>query len=817
MDQNASSPADFAEPPSEHDAPSLDALADDGASGAAEIRKQVAAARLERVPLRRHAAHIIAHMRPELRARSVPRCAAAVVALSLGIDVSARAAPAEVLEKICEVAATAPPSVCFPPSLGTLDALRARREHKAAIAERFSAADLAAAGRVANARERWTAFSLMKALRHILVFDLAAKAARPLTERPGRELVAAAARADCGEADALGSLRASECALVFLDRAAAARTLLACAIEGERPRRRRGAGALAPKTGAAPLNYDAPMLFTSCWSFGIATAAADEPEDMAQRLAEFALVARAGVHASAALGAGGQAPPASGAGAAHAARACAACSRPGTPARRAAVVAAVKHIAPGASGLARAAEAAPHVLLQLAPAAEGDACALAAALFALDLSEADCPVAEYYNCVAAARAGGVSASWPDLSWFEPLGAGTRFAALFAESSGVFDIRRAWSSQFAPLYTPKQVEAFVAAAGFTFSKLGSGGSVLITGDDAPASGAVIADAASSPTAYETPASALQHAETVGGTVVVGHHPRAENARSPISLVELSETAALLGPSGVLSFGTPLGDAGMVAFSVADICDTFATVGSFALTDAAGKTRFLSRRVARQLLELAKACAADAGNPRARAAHAELVRQMQLVEVRSAGVSKHAAALRAAVAHDDAARAAARAALRLLLDAGMYMRGWKVSDATRAGPPHAYPLASAATTYAPESQDAVDVHVTLALAAYDEAVSAIPSAEVRHMVRAAPLLRADRNTANTTRFVPPVNPAEQGFTLEDRLSILREGAHSDTVFACLRMSSNFIVASAYYYLTAALDAPCDFGISELADIS
>jgi hypothetical protein len=74
----------------------------------------------------------------------------------------------------------------------------------------------------------------------------------------------------------------------------------------------------------------------------------------------------------------------------------------------------------------------------------------------------------------------------------------------------------------------------------------------------------------------------------------------------------------------------------------------------------------------------------------------------------------------------------------------------------------------------------------------------------------------SSSSGIRFAPMLNE-EQGLTIEDRIGIISEGDISQNVFSCLRMSSNMIVATAYYFLVAVFQEDPPFPIHELDLIS
>lgn len=135
------------------------------------------------------------------------------------------------------------------------------------------------------------------------------------------------------------------------------------------------------------------------------------------------------------------------------------------------------------------------------------------------------------------------------------------------------------------------------------------------------------------------------------------------------------------------------------------------------------------------------------------------------------------------------------LQALLELGMYMRGWTGSGA--------YPVVRAPV--GAERQGEVDINVTAAFLRFDT----VGSMESRQLVRELPLViwKVDRYAASTD--------AHNGFTIGDRVEIARRGDNTSSIASCIRMTSNWLCASAHKYLTAA-GRPAPFDIFYLTPI-
>lgn len=140
------------------------------------------------------------------------------------------------------------------------------------------------------------------------------------------------------------------------------------------------------------------------------------------------------------------------------------------------------------------------------------------------------------------------------------------------------------------------------------------------------------------------------------------------------------------------------------------------------------------------------------------------------------------------------------LTLLLDLAYYMRGWKVSTDLP-------PIEVGRTQFMPERQGEVDVNTTTAFAALE---GYLDQSVLGNFFESLPLMTAKVGDAIT--FVAMTDHA-QGLTIRERLDIVKAGVSS---YACIRLSSNHLAMTAYYYMRSCrLLAP--FDITKLAKIS
>lgn len=142
---------------------------------------------------------------------------------------------------------------------------------------------------------------------------------------------------------------------------------------------------------------------------------------------------------------------------------------------------------------------------------------------------------------------------------------------------------------------------------------------------------------------------------------------------------------------------------------------------------------------------------------------------------------------------------RKALTELLHAGMYMRGW-------VGGTQDYPVIRAPVP--PERQLEVDRNVTETLAQFDQACRTL--GHIGGQIGNLPLVNYKDGEYQ------PSTSETNGRTIRDRIEIIKQGETTRNVASCIRLSSNWICASAHKYMVA-IGLPPPFDIFNLRYIS
>ena len=140
------------------------------------------------------------------------------------------------------------------------------------------------------------------------------------------------------------------------------------------------------------------------------------------------------------------------------------------------------------------------------------------------------------------------------------------------------------------------------------------------------------------------------------------------------------------------------------------------------------------------------------------------------------------------------------LNALLNLGMYMRNWDGIGN--------YPLNVNSTNFSEDKQIVVDDRVTQGLIDFEKLVAENDLGIILNL----PLMQYHKES-NT--FVTSNDPSE-GLTIKDRINIVRGGENDNNMSSCIRMSSNKICATSYYYMVL-IGFRIPFNISEVYEIT
>jgi hypothetical protein len=142
---------------------------------------------------------------------------------------------------------------------------------------------------------------------------------------------------------------------------------------------------------------------------------------------------------------------------------------------------------------------------------------------------------------------------------------------------------------------------------------------------------------------------------------------------------------------------------------------------------------------------------------------------------------------------------------LLHIGYYMRGWKV------GNNNADPIRSEQTGSDDDMATLIELNVTKAIAEFENNCNKLPE-DIRKCFETLPLIKVNKRD-NEVEFIMS-NDKNKGLTVMDRIKIVKTN-RADDVNACIRISSNYMCGSAYYYM-GCIGLPPPFDIKEIMDV-
>jgi len=118
--------------------------------------------------------------------------------------------------------------------------------------------------------------------------------------------------------------------------------------------------------------------------------------------------------------------------------------------------------------------------------------------------------------------------------------------------------------------------------------------------------------------------------------------------------------------------------------------------------------------------------------------------------------------------------------------MYIRGWKINNM------YDYPLQINDCLSYTDYERKIEDNVRNSIKRINQYVDNIADKSISKMIRQLPLMKYNRKNKV---FYNSVN-LEEGLTIFERIKIINET--TDNIYACLKLSSNHLASSAYYYL-------------------
>lgn len=152
------------------------------------------------------------------------------------------------------------------------------------------------------------------------------------------------------------------------------------------------------------------------------------------------------------------------------------------------------------------------------------------------------------------------------------------------------------------------------------------------------------------------------------------------------------------------------------------------------------------------------------------------------------------------------------LNKLLDFGLCMRGYRVVTGIPSKPQ--LPIKSEDTIIPPSQQDAVSDQVNGSIIEFENSLNKLSKTH-SNLIKQLTLLVYQISSDDKISFKESTD-IDEGFSIWDRILIVKDGEKTNNTCSCIRLSSNWICSSAYYYMLA-IELPIPFNIRNLSKIS
>lgn len=268
---------------------------------------------------------------------------------------------------------------------------------------------------------------------------------------------------------------------------------------------------------------------------------------------------------------------------------------------------------------------------------------------------------------------------------------------------------------------------------------------------------------------------------------GLYPEITNKETPVTLDEVEA----LDPGVIVCYGVRREF--LTAFHIEGLIDHFRVIKTFAHPIDPGIT------FTPQAIKKLKRIAQDrfSGTERSQVLKRDLLEVIEEVEFLSAEtLSKAKEFYDLFLSSTNEDKLKIRETILELLHLAMYMRGWDGKN------PH-FPIREAPV----HDQLSVDIKVTSSIQRFETLCSNLNHIGI--LIRNLPLLRYQG-------VFNPSRSERDGLTIDDRLRIVKEGNNTGNMASCIRMTSNWLAASAYRYWVL-IGEPAPFTVEELREIS
>ena len=301
--------------------------------------------------------------------------------------------------------------------------------------------------------------------------------------------------------------------------------------------------------------------------------------------------------------------------------------------------------------------------------------------------------------------------------------------------------------------------------------------------------------------------LLYMSRITPTFYTGKHPYAENDRTPIEL----EDVKTLSHDQVVTYGISDSSKTLTIYKLSELSDHFKESRSYTNPVSEKLTEvFTSISIKKLLLICNERIKSEDEKSQIKDENQELINAILMVERYLSTKSEEVKIfIRTYDKADSHIKNIIELVLKALLDCSMYMRGWKVAKAALSD----YPILVKQTQSDPGESGKIDLNVSNSIMYFEDLLGSLPD-NISDIVKNLPLMRLQLN-GNDIHYQPS-NNENQGITIYDRIKIVKKGDKTTEESSCIRLSSNWLAPSVYYYMTI-IGMPDPFNIRSLAFIS
>jgi len=267
--------------------------------------------------------------------------------------------------------------------------------------------------------------------------------------------------------------------------------------------------------------------------------------------------------------------------------------------------------------------------------------------------------------------------------------------------------------------------------------------------------------------------------VSNTFHVGPQEGMLNAETPFSLDSIIE----LDPHVVVCYGSKAAarEIGLIAFRYAELAEQFHYAKNFAnpMRSTYPHTGDIFEASAIRKLKVIANTAPPGESQEAMIERQRLANAILEVELfTDSNTQQYRVIYQAYVSADTSTKDRIREAITALFELAMFMRGWTGSGN--------YPIREAPV----DNQDQVDIRVSQGISRFEELCRNL--GDVGTIILNLPLLQYRAGIFSSS------TESNQGRTIEERIQIVRLGDTTNNTNSCIRLTSNWLAASAYRYM-------------------